>query len=183
MGDGYGHGRGFSNDDIANLEVDLIDKDQEFEIEANMKDYDIENDLEIKIADRDVERELEDRRDHTTADRQLWGGSVYSGLTNYGGYGGYDGYGGYNSVGMNGHGSVRQVGLIQNLGQNQKRHDQSYNLSNQGSRIEHGDSGSLNRGYGYAGAGYGRSGYYGKDGNGEKSYQTMRNNQGPNAYD
>ena len=47
MGDGYGHGRGFSNDDIANLEVDLIDKDQEFEIEANMKDYDVENDLEI----------------------------------------------------------------------------------------------------------------------------------------
>jgi hypothetical protein len=112
MGDGYGHGRGFSNDDVANLEVDLVDKDVEFEIEANMKDYDVENDLEIRMADKDIESELEDVRDHTTADRQLWDGSVYSGLAGVG-YGGYDGIGGYNRTG---HGSVRQQTLIQNLG-------------------------------------------------------------------
>ena len=171
MGDGYGHGRGFAKDDIQNLEVDLVDKDREFEIEANMKDYDVEDDLEIKMADQDIESELEDRRDHTTVDRQLWDGAVYTGLSGYG-YGGYDGIGGYN-----GHGSVRQQALIQNLGERQKRHDQSYNLNQYGGYVEAGDSGSLNRG---SYSGYGRT-----DGNANKSYQNMRYNQGPsqNAYD
>merc|ERR1712037_232347 len=132
-GDGYGHGRGFAKDDGANLEVDLVDKDQEFEIEANMRDTDIENDLE---------RELDDRRDHTIAN-----GSLYK---NYGGSYGYGG--GFRGIG---HGSVRQIGLIQDLGEREKRLDQSYNLNEGRGYVEKGDSGLLNRDYGYQGLGYG----------------------------
>merc|ERR550532_1085429 len=155
IGDGYGHGRGFAKDDGANLEVDLVDKDQEFEIEANMRDTDIENDLDIELA-------LEDRRDHTIAD-----GTLYK---NYGGSYGYGG--GFRGIG---HGSVRQIGLIQNLGEREKRLDQSYNLNEGRGYVEKGDSGLLNRDYGYQGLGYGG---YGKNGNRHKSYQNMRNNQG-----
>merc|ERR1712037_771148 len=117
-------------------------KDQEFEIEANMRDTDIENDLEIELADRDIERELEDRRDHTIAD-----GTLYK---NYGGSYGYGG--GFRGIG---HGSVRQIGLIQNLGEREKRLDQSYNLNEGRGYVEKGDSGLLNRDYGYQGLGYG----------------------------
>ena len=171
IGDGYGHGRGFAKDDGANLEVDLVDRDREFEIEANMRDADIERDLEIELADRDIERELEDRRDHTINDGTL-----------YKTYGGYYGYGaGYGDIG---HGSVRQIGLIQNLGEREKRLDQSYNLHEGRGYVEKDDSGLLNRG-GYLGyGGYGGYGYgYGKNGNRNKSYQDMRNNQGTRRYD
>lgn len=172
MGDGYGHGRGFAKDDIANLEVDINDRDVEFEIEANIVDQDVERDLEIEIADRDIENELEDRRDHTIQD-----GALYR--SGYGGYGGY-GYG----QGRVSHGSVRQVGLKQNLGMEQKRQDQSYSLRGGYGRVDYNDSGMLNRGYGY-GSGYGGygSGALGTNYNREKSYENLRDNIGTTKYD
>jgi len=177
MGDGYGHGRGFAADDGANLEVDLVDRDAEFEIEANMNDKDIENDLEIKMADRDIENELEDRRDHTIQDGALYRGYGFG----YGGFG-YGGYGGY-GYGDRGHGSVRQVGLIRNLGEAEKRRDQSYNLNEHRASVDYDDSGLLNRGKGYYGYGSGLGYAYGKDGNRQKGYQDMRSNIGRSQSD
>lgn len=74
LGDGYGHGRGFNNDDMRNIENDMVDTDIEVELEADMQDKDVENDLEANMADMDFENELEDKNDvKKTKDGQLWG--------------------------------------------------------------------------------------------------------------
>merc|ERR1719345_329229 len=105
FGDGYGHGRGFTSDDQANLEVDINDRDVEFELEADMKDQDFENDLEIEIADKDVKNVAlnslapgreQKRRDqsYTLEGRGGYVPSNDTGSLNRGGYGGQYGQGG-----------------------------------------------------------------------------------------
>lgn len=164
-GDGYGHGRGFANDDQANLEVDIDDKDIEFDIERDMDDQDIENDLEIELADIDHEKELEDHNDtHVVQDGQLYGDRRH-------------GYGGY---GRGGRPSVSQIGLASlSAGRAQKTRDQSYTLNGGYGGADYNDAGSLNRGrYGFGGRGFGGrgSGYGGY--NAEKSYDNIKSNIG-----
>merc|ERR1719345_624335 len=133
---GFGDGRGFTSDDQANLEVDINDRDVEFELEADMKDQDFENDLEIEIADKDVEYEIEDRNDvHFSRDGSQWGRG----------------------------GSVKNVALNSLApGREQKRRDQSYTLEGRGGYVPSNDTGSLNRG-GYGGQ-YGQGGsHYNQD--------------------
>lgn len=153
-GDGYGHGRGFNYDDQKNVEFDMADNDQEFEIEAEMDDMDVEDDLEVDIQDFDTEFELEDRNDAQTKDGQLWN-TGYSA-----GYGNGYGYGGYGND-SRGHGTVRSVGLKNDLGYGQKEYDTAYKSNGYNGQIAAYDNGAINRGsrgndngYGY-GAGYG----------------------------
>merc|ERR1712127_956000 len=125
-GDGYGHGRGFNNDDMENLENDMVDTDVEFEIEMEM-------------ADKDIENELEDKNDVQTRDGQLWGNGHYSG------------YG--HGYGNSGHGSVRSLALKGNTGLQQKKYDTAYKSGPTGYVAPY-DNGTINRGtgYGYGGA-------------------------------
>ena len=147
MGDGYGHGRGFSHDDVANLEADMNDRDAEFDIEADMDDKDLDQDLEIRIEDRDIESELEDADDAPRIQDGTLYGKAGSGL---------------------GHGSVSQVGLGSLApGRAQKTQDQSYTIAGRISGADYRDAGVLNRGnYGFQGGVYNR----------EKGYTNIRDN-------
>jgi len=186
MGDGFGHGRGYDHDDMANLEIDMNDRDNEFDIEMNMDDEDEDKDLEINMPDMDMESEIEDYGDRP----KIWDGALWNRENRYGAYGRARGGGGM----YNNYASVRNVNLNDLYpGRVQKRYDQSYTLNGYGGNVSDHDTGVLNRayngkgfGYGGYGGGYAANAYskgvgpYGNQGgalyNKEKSYDNIRSN-------